>query len=361
MKTLLMGDVCATEQSKEMFVRKDMNVLFGDTLELFKNNDVTFVNLECAITESENRIKKFGPNLKSPRETADVLKALGVNLCGLSNNHIFDFGIEGARDTMKALDEVGIDYTGFGENYEDSRKNYFVEKNGEKVCFITVCEHEYSYALDNRMGSRPFDPFDTMADIRAAKAEADRVIVLYHGGKEHCQYPSPRLMKACREMVHNGADVILCQHTHCISCYENYMGSHILYGQGNFHFICEYEGLPGWPTGLMVTYDTDTRDMEFIFIKNNDIGIELVKGEELETLKKEFAERNEILAKGQWKEKWHEFCHSVAHLYIENFSNVFAEEGRWKSYNYVGHAFDCEAHHDVMVELFPTANSTNEK
>ena len=129
MKTLLMGDVCATEQSKEMFVRKDMNVLFGDTLELFKNNDVTFVNLECAITESENRIKKFGPNLKSPRETADVLKALGVNLCGLSNNHIFDFGIEGARDTMKALDEVGIDYTGFGENYEDSRKNYFVEKN----------------------------------------------------------------------------------------------------------------------------------------------------------------------------------------------------------------------------------------
>ena len=133
MKTLLMGDVCATEQSKEMFVRKDMNVLFGDTLELFKNNDVTFVNLECAITESENRIKKFGPNLKSPRETADVLKALGVNLCGLSNNHIFDFGIEGARDTMKALDEVGIDYTGFGENYEDSRKNYFVEKNGEKV------------------------------------------------------------------------------------------------------------------------------------------------------------------------------------------------------------------------------------
>ena len=33
-----------------------------------------------------------------------------------------------------------------------------------------------------------------------------------------------------------GADVVLCQHSHCIGCYEQYEGAHILYGQGNFHF-----------------------------------------------------------------------------------------------------------------------------
>ena len=57
------------------------------------------------------------------------------------NNHIFDFGKEGAIDTMKALDEVGIAYTGFGENYNDSRKNYVVENGEEKIAFIAVCEH----------------------------------------------------------------------------------------------------------------------------------------------------------------------------------------------------------------------------
>ena len=68
-------------------------------------------------------------------------------------------------------------------------KNLIIEKNGEKICFITVCEHEYSYALDDRMGCRPYDEYDTMEDIRNARKDNDRVIVIYHGGKEHCRYP----------------------------------------------------------------------------------------------------------------------------------------------------------------------------
>ncbi len=361
MKTFLMGDVCATDQSRELFIRKDLDVLFGDTLDLFKDNDITFANLECAITESENRIKKFGPNLKSPRETADVLKAIGVNLCGLSNNHIFDFGIEGVRDTMAALDEVGIAYTGFGENYEDSRRNYFVEKNGEKVCFITVCEHEYSYALDNRMGSRPFDPFDTMADIRAAKADADRVIVLYHGGKEHCQYPSPRLMKACREMVHNGADVILCQHTHCISCYENYMGSHILYGQGNFHFVKLAASMPKtWDSLLAVQYDTVTNEIAFTPIVNNEFGVELAKGEEKEELMSAFAARNASLADGSWQDGWHEFCVKMQNNYVRAASGDHSGTPEEMGDSVFAHYLDCEAHTDVWRELYKTANHRNE-
>ena len=361
MKTLLMGDVCATDQSREKFIQKDLDTLFGDTLELFRGNDVTFVNLECAITESENRIKKFGPNLKSPVETADILKSIGVNLCGLSNNHIFDFGIEGARDTMAALDNVGIPYTGFGENYEDSRKNYFVEKDGEKVCFITVCEHEYSYALDNRMGSRPFDPFDTMADIRAAKAEADRVIVLYHGGKEHCQYPSPRLLKACREMVHNGADVILCQHTHCISCYENYMGAHILYGQGNFHFVKLSNSMPEtWDSLLAVQYDTRTNEIVFTPIVNNEFGIELAKGEKKEELMRAFAERSASLADGSWQDGWHAFCLKMQNNYVRAASGDHSGTPEEMGDSVFAHYLDCEAHTDVWRELYKTANHRNE-
>ena len=37
-------------------------------------------------------------------------------------------------------------------------------------------------------------------------------------------------------MAENGADVVICQHSHCIGCYEEYQGCYILYGQGNFHF-----------------------------------------------------------------------------------------------------------------------------
>jgi poly-gamma-glutamate synthesis protein (capsule biosynthesis protein) len=216
------------------FAEKDIDTLFNDTISLFEGNDINFVNLECALTEADSPIEKFGPPLKACGEVAEVLKTIGVNVCGLSNNHIFDFGKKGVEDTIKHLSRCAIEYTGFGNHYMDSRKNWIREKDDERIAVIAVCEHEYSYALDDRMGSRPWDEFDTIDDIREAKKEADRVIVIYHGGKEHCKYPSPRLIKACRAMVKNGADVVLCQHSHCIGCYENFEGGHILYGQGNF-------------------------------------------------------------------------------------------------------------------------------
>lgn len=359
MKTLLLGDFCVMEKNMNVLREKDLKQLFQDTLPIFEGNDVTFVNLECAITESENAIKKCGPNLKVCREAADVLKSIGTTLCGLSNNHIFDFGKEGAIDTMKALDEVGIPYTGFGENYSDSRKNYIVEKNGERIAFVAVCEHEFSYALDDRMGSRPFDPFETMEDIRKAKAQADRVIVLYHGAKELCQYPSPRLIKACREMVHNGADVILCQHTHCIGCYEKYHDAHILYGQGNFHFVTDSTS-DLWCRSLMVKYDTKDNTIEFIPTVNTAVGITLAKDEIKARILQDFAKRNESLLNGAWQNGWHEFCESVKGAYIAAANQNKSMSPQALGDTMFAHYLDCEAHTDVWRELFKTANYRNE-
>ena len=362
MKALLLGDLCPVESNKQYFIDGDIHALFKDTLDLFNGNDINIVNLECAITESTNRIKKFGPNLAAPLNTANVMKTVGINYCGLSNNHIFDFGIEGAKDTMEQLDKAGITYTGFGENYEDSRKNLVIEKDGEKICIITVCEHEYSYALEDRMGSRPYDEYDTQEDIRKAKAENDRVIVMYHGGKELCRYPSPRLMRLCRAMARNGADVVLCQHTHCIGAYEQYEGCHILYGQGNFHFnkIGMIES-PLWNSLLAVKYDTKTNEIAFVPIVNDAPGITLAKGEEKETILAEFARRNEEVKTGEWKKGWHAFCTESAPSYLKVLEKVCTENATETENAHFGHYLDCEAHTDVWRELFPTYNQTNEK
>ncbi len=360
MEMLLLGDICHKDKNREFFEKCDLDVLFNDTLPHFEGNDFCFVNLECAVTESDNAIKKYGPNLKVCQGVVDVMKKIGVSLCGLSNNHIFDFGIEGVTDTMRALDKAGIAYTGFGQNYEDSRKNYVVDKNGEKVAFITVCEHEYSYALSGRMGSRPFDAFETMADIRAAKKDAGKVIVLYHGGKEMCQYPSPRLVKACREMANNGADVILCQHTHCIGCYENYNGSHILYGQGNFHFINFIDMPEIWDYSLMVKYDTLTNKIEFIPTANTEYGIELAKGETKEKIMNSFQKRNESLRDGSWQDGWRLFCEENAQNYINAASKGVGDTAEERGNTVFAHYLDCEAHTDVWRELYKTANHRNE-
>ena len=360
MKTLLLGDLSPTPVSAPLFKAKKLSVLFGDAVALFENKDFVLVNLECALTEHDTPIKKFGPPLKAPSETAEILKSFGVTCCGLSNNHIFDYGIKGAADTLDVLNKNGIDYTGFGDNYEDSRKNYTFEKNGEKICVVAVCEHEYSYALDDRMGSRPFDEYDTIEDIRRAKEAHDRVIVTYHGGKEMCQYPSPRLRKLCRAMARNGADVVLCQHSHCIGVYEKYENCHILYGQGNFHFV-EYNSNPLWNTALSVEYDTVSHEMSFTPLRMGDVGIDVAKGNDGETIMSEFFERSKTLENGEWKKGWHDFCEMKKDGYIQAISRACLEGSTEKENGKFGHYLDCEAHTDVWRELFPTYNQTNEK
>ena len=364
MKTMIMGDLSPTVDNEHLFFEGDKEALFGDFLPMLEGNDVNLLNLECALTEHDQKIKKFGPALKSHPNTAKLLREIGVNYCSVCNNHFFDFGKKGVEDSFRALNAQGIAYTGYGCNYEDARRDLILEKQGERVAVIAVCEHEYSYALEDREGCRPFDEFDTMLDIRAAKEKNDRVIVIYHGGKEYCRYPSPRLRKLCRAMAAHGADLVLCQHSHCIGCYERVQGCHILYGQGNFHFEEPSDkNLPEcWNGGLAVHYDTVTNAVDFIpVVSNQKAGIRLANEQERAQMMGEMEARNQSLADGTWRERWHEFCESMRPVYEKAVSRAYREEATEKHNHLFAHYLDCEAHTDVWRELFPTANLTNEK
>ena len=363
MKTLLVGDLSPTRDTCELFANGELDALFGDVRTLFEGNDVNLINLECAITDHEEGIEKFGPCIKVAPPAAKAIKALGVTHACLSNNHFFDFGKKGALDSIAALDSVGIVHTGFGENEQDAKRDLIIEKDGERIALICVCEHEYSYALPDRMGTRAFDEFETMLEIAEAKKHADRVIVTYHGGKEQCEYPSPRLMKACRAMAAHGADVVLCQHSHCIGCYEEYKGCHILYGQGNFHFtFANREDPENWYTSLAVRYDTKTHAIEFIpLMQGEGVEMRLAKGEDAARIMGGFEKRNAELANGEWRRGWHEFCMTKAAHYTRTVTRAYAPEATERHNHCFAHYLDCEAHLDVYRELFQTANQTNEK
>ena len=366
MRISICGDICPS-QSNDLFVEGKVQELFNDVPAAFADSDRVLVNLEAALTNSEYRITKKGPNLKGSPVCAEVLKQVGVTDCGICNNHIYDFGVEGALETIKTLEENGLPYTGFGMNYEDSRKNLIFEKDGVKVAVIAVCEHEYCYALEDRMGARGYDHYDTIEDIRRAKAENDFVIVTYHGGKEQCVYPSPRLRQVCQAMARNGADVVLCQHSHCIGCYEEYRGSHILYGQGNFHFTKRtYSQEPveflQWQTGLIVQLNiTDKVEIEFVPTKVVGIGIELAKGEEKKAILDMLAESSANLQNGEWLNGWKAFCESKREAYTAVVSKAYTEGASEEENEWFNHYLYCEAHMDVFRELYKLSWETRQE
>ena len=361
MKILIAADLVPTALSEPLFIEQDMQALFGDVRSLVEDADRLVVNLECVLTTSENRIKKFGPCIKADPRCADTIKKLGVTDVMMANNHVFDFGVEGLKDTIANLERVGLPYTGVGENDTLSRKPYIVQQDGKTLGFINVCEHEYSYALPDRMGANPFDPFLTMRDIRALRKEVDYLIVLYHGGKEHCMYPSPRLRALCQEMVENGADVVISQHSHCIGCYEEYNGAHIVYGQGNFHFY--WDNMRDiWYTSLLVQLEIeDGLKIQFIPLISKNKGIDIARGEEADKIMSDFEARNVELQNGEWKKGWHAFCESVIPSYHRVLTGLCLEDTEERKTENFAHYLDCEAHTDVWRELFKTWNTTNEK
>lgn len=360
MKYLICGDFTATEENSDLFRQGEDKTLFNDVLDVIKSSDRVFVNIETALTDSDGKIEKYGPHLKTPPETAQLLKKIGVTDCGLSNNHIFDYGPEGALDTIKFLTDAGMEVTGFGNNAEDARKNHcFVTPEGKRVVLIAVSDREYAYALEDRMGARVYDEYDTILDIRDAKKDADFVIVIYHGGKEFSRYPSPRLRKSCQAMIKHGADAVICQHTHCVGCYEKFEGGHILYGQGNFHFAREHH-FEGWNDGLMVMLDiTDKCEISFIPCVRRGVGIRLANEAEAVEIMDGFNKRNEELKTDAWRDGWHQVCEENRTLYEWSVKNTSTEDKDPIARQIFAHYLDCEAHCDIYRELFPTWNKTN--
>ena len=352
-RMIFCGDLIPTETTRPAFDRGDLEALMGNVPAFIAGADFAVANLEGALTLRDTPIRKIGSLQKGTPADARVIAACGFTHIGLSNNHTLDYGVAGMRDTVDAVRAAGMVPFGYGENDTDSRTPLCLEKDGTRIAVVAVCEHEYTYALPDQFGANPFDPFDTMQDIAEAKQNADAVIVLYHGGKEQCEYPSPRLRKACRAMVRAGADLVLTQHSHCIGSRETYRGAEILYGQGNFNFVEEPEN-PQWQTGLIAeVVFGGTLQVNYVPVTVTKTGIRLAEPAEKEDILQGLSERSAVLAdEAAWIRAWEAFCRSLPY-YIDAVKNAFRDIPEGELCNQIfPHYLDCEAHLDVWHTVF---------
>ena len=179
------------------------------------------------------------------------------------------------------------------------------------------------------------------------------MIVIYHGGKEYCEYPSPRLRNACHAMAKLGADAVFCQHSHIIGCMEKVGESTVVYGQGNFHFV-KYLDKPFWNKGLMAQVTVgDGVDVEFIPVVAGECGIGLAEGDVKNEIMDGFEARSARMTDGTWLDGWREFVAANSEPYINCIKNAYAP-GNERGEEVVAHYLDCEAHLDMMHEIYQT-------
>lgn len=367
MMILVAGDLVPTEINIELFNEADTQSLLGEGLnKLWNSSSFRICNLEVPLYDKNNPIFKSGPNLKAPKSTIKGIKALNPTLLSLANNHIMDHGVEGLSSTLQLLEENNIPYVGIG-NSLNSMTNYYFLSQGEKEIGVYACaQNEYSIATDSKPGANPFDPLESLDHIKELKSKCDYVIVLYHGGIEHYRYPSPYDQKISKKMIDYGADLIVFQHSHCVGCFEEYKGSTIVYGQGNFLFN-KYDN-EYWNSGLLIKLEIDKEiKVDYIPIIRNEKGIQLAQGNEsAEILQGFYLRSKEILDKHVLQKKYNDFANSKINNYLCNLSGLnkwiyridkYLFRGKILEFKYprervlrVQNYFSCESHRELIVK-----------
>ncbi len=250
-KITLFGDICPTKDTFSLFETGDAKNLFNDLLEDLHTSDYVAGNLEFVLSDSPKSIQKAGPVLVAKTNCINVLKQANFKLLSLANNHIKDCGEDGVASTMNACEQASITTLGAAENLKKAKEPYFTTIKGVKIAWIAFAEQEFNIASSTEYGANYFDPYDDLDLIEQTKAKVDYLIVIYHGGVEYYPYPSPQLKKKCRKFVDKGADLVTCQHSHCIGTIDNYKDKKIIYGQGNSVFGFR-ENDVSWNQGLLV-------------------------------------------------------------------------------------------------------------
>ena len=337
---------------------------------LLASADYRIFNLEVPLTDIKSPMEKCGPALIAPTRTIGGIKAMNPSLLCLANNHILDQGENGLASTTRLLNEQHIPYMGIGGDLHSAHTPYIIENNGVKVGIYNCAENEFTIATDKTAGANPFDSFESLDHIAQLKSKVDYVIVIYHGGKEYYRYPSPYLQKACRKMVDKGADLVVCQHSHCIGCEEKYQKSTIVYGQGNFLF--DYSESEFCQTSLLLDVEINGEmHVSYIPLVKVENKVRIAKETALKIMEA-FALRNEeIKQDGFIDKKYTAFAETMLNQYLFAFSGIkrsFAFKvinklsdhrfSRWivrRKYNKnqllgLQNYIECEAHRELVLK-----------
>jgi poly-gamma-glutamate synthesis protein (capsule biosynthesis protein) len=66
------------------------------------------------------------------------MKAMGIDMVSMANNHSTDWGREGLYESARLLDQVGIAHAGSGHNLEEARRAAFFPTSKGKVALVST-------------------------------------------------------------------------------------------------------------------------------------------------------------------------------------------------------------------------------
>lgn len=222
------------------------NFDYTTTLLALKNalSDFDFVvaNLEAPLTNYKKRAGSKSAYIRSEVNNVEILKYLGVDAVSLANNHIYDFGIEGLKETISILEEHKVEF--FGVDAKCLR----LKVKGEKIAIHGYCSYitDPSYAtikdrVSKGAGLNLLEYDDVFSSLKESDTAGYFNILSTHSGIENISIPSIEDIKFARKLTAEFDYIYYGHHPHVIQGVEKFRNSLISYSQGNCIFDDVYD------------------------------------------------------------------------------------------------------------------------
>ncbi|MEV5691798.1 CapA family protein [Micromonospora globbae] len=230
------GDVHFAGRTADLL--RDPATAFGSISSALSAADLTMVNLETAVTtRGTPEPKEF--HFRAPASAYDAVKAAGVDVVSIANNHALDYGLTGLTDTMDAARNAGMPFVGAGADAAAAYRPWITEIRGTRIAvlgFSQVSElWEEWKATDTRAGiAMTRDLPRAVAAVRAARRQASVVVVYVHWGTEGEACPPDEARAFATEMAEASATIVVGTHAHLLLG-DGWLGNtFVQYGLGNF-------------------------------------------------------------------------------------------------------------------------------
>ena len=206
-------------EDNEGFIGKigdDYDYPFANVVEYFQNDDCTFINLECVLTDAEAPEDRLFALRGKPVYT-EILVRGSVEFANVANNHRMDYGWNAYEDTMNNLSAAGV-------HYADSEcYTVFTTDSGLRIGVFA-----------SSSGLTWQQITDAVTAMRAEGAEL--IVASMHWGYEYWYEPNEMQIGWARLAIDAGVDIVYGHHTHVLQPVEEYNGGIIYYSLGNFSF-----------------------------------------------------------------------------------------------------------------------------
>ena len=233
-------------------------ILSPSLLAELQNADFTMINNEfCFSTRGTPADKQY--TFRVDPSYSSILTDMGVDVAGLANNHVLDYGKDALTDTFSTLNSVNVDYVGAGNSMEEASKMVVKTDAKGRTYGFMASSHIIPVAGWDIQNSQPgvftfYDDTKLLEAVKEASSQVDFLFVMVHWGKEHTTELETYQINEGHAIIDAGATAVIGMHSHCLQPMEYYNGHPIFYSLGNFIFNQTIT------SGAAVAFDFDADD-----------------------------------------------------------------------------------------------------